>query len=70
MASAAKAIASPVKTRKARTVPAVQASTDYFSSNGYDNSVSGLRVQRLINSAGVSQRFAILIAPFIYGGAS
>lgn len=70
MASAAKAIASPVKTRKARTVPAVQASTNYFSSNGNDNSVGGLRVQRLIGSAGVSPSFAALIAPFVYGGAA
>ena len=64
------ATASGRKTRKARTAGTVQASTNFISSNDYDNSLDGIRVQRVISLAGVSPSLARIIAPLAFGGAA
>lgn len=66
----AAATASGRKTRKARTAGTVQASTNFINSNNDDNSLDGIRVQRVIAVAGVSPAFARIIAPLAFGGAA
>ena len=68
MRSAARA-ASPSKTQKARTVGAVQASTNLdYSSNDEDNLISQ-RAQRLVRLFGLADGPARTIAALAWGGA-
>lgn len=62
-------VASPGKTRKARTVGAVQASTNFnYSSTEEDNLISQ-RAQRLVRLFGLGDGQARTIAALAWGGA-
>jgi len=61
--------ASPRKTRKARTVGAVQAPTNFLYSSTDDDNLIGQQAQRLVRLFGLSDSRARTIAALAWGGA-
>jgi hypothetical protein len=68
MATSARA-ASPAKTRKARTVAAVQASTNLINNGSYTDNLTGHRTQWLIRDFGLSGRRARVVADLFWEAA-
>jgi len=60
--------ASGRKTRKTRTAPTVQVSTNYFNNSKHGNSLTKSQVQQVIAITGVAPWYARIIAPFAFGG--
>lgn len=56
------------KTRKTRTAPTVQVSTNYFNNSTNENSLTERRVQQVISMAGVAPWYARIIASLAFGG--
>lgn len=67
MASSARA-ASPCKTRKARTVGAVQASTIFVINGNDDDTLNIHRAQRLVRDFGLTDRRARVVAGLCWEG--
>lgn len=61
--------ASPYKTRKARTVVAVQASTNFLYSSTDEDNLIGQQAQRLVRLFGLPASRARTIAALAWGGA-
>lgn len=68
MASSARA-ASARKTRKARTVGAVQASTHFVINGSDEDNLIGRRAQRLVRDFGLTDRRARVVADLCWEGA-
>jgi len=55
------------KTRKTRTAPTVQVSTDYFNDSSHGNNLNKSQVQQVIAITGVAPWYARIVAPFAFG---
>lgn len=61
-------LARRLKPQEARTALTMQASTALINHDSDIDSIRMLQAQRLIELAGVSSQFALIIAPLAFGG--
>lgn len=59
-----------LNTRKGRTAPTVQPSTNFFSSNDAEDNLNQLQVQRLGERACITPALASVLAPLVFGRAA
>lgn len=67
MASSVRA-ASPAKTRKTRTAPTVQASTNFVISNTGEDNLIQRQAQRLVQTLGLTEGRARVVAALCWEG--